>query len=169
MLTTDFVRRLAVCSVLPLFLLANGCSEGHGHSPEQLEAMIADQARGANDTEEGSLPDPRFDPETLMCEPAVETVGGWRTEAPRNAVEEAPVELGIKASEDTDTTGAEVTVVGPDEEPVTSTVPVEGTEWAVVEFPDDFESAQLTSGVHTVLWLDGESGSLLACDGFKAD
>lgn len=169
MLTTDLVRRLAVCAALPLFLLATGCSEGHGHSPEQLDAMIADQARDSNDAEEGGPPDSRFDPETLMCEPAVDTSGGWRTEAPRDAVEEGPVELGAKAAEDTDVAGAEVTVVGPDDEPVTAAAPVEGTEWATVEFPDDFEGAQLASGVHTVLWTDEENGSPLACDGFEAE
>ena len=168
MLTTDIVRRLAVCAALPLFLLATGCSEGHGHSPEQLDAMIAEEARESNDAEEGGPPEARFDPESLMCEPAVDTSGSWRTEAPRNAVEEGPVELGAMASEETDVTGAEVTVVGPDEEPLTAATAVEGDEWAVVEFPDDFEGAELTSGVHTVLWTDEESGAQLACDGFEA-
>lgn len=167
MLTTDLVRRLAVCAALPLFLLATGCSEGHGHSPEQLDAMIAEEARESNNAEEDSLPESRFDPEALMCEPAVDAPGGWRTEVPRDTVEEGPVELGAKASEDTDITGVEITVVGPDDEPVTAAAPVEGQEWAVVEFPDDFEGAELTSGVHTVLWTDEESGSPLACDGFE--
>jgi|SRR5690625_1386428 len=167
-LTTDIVRRLAVCAALPLFLLATGCSEGHGHSPEQLDAMIAEEARESNDAEEGGPPESRFDPDSLLCEPAVDAVGGWRTEAPRNAVEEGPVELGAMASQETDVTGVEVTVVGPDEEPLTAAAPVEGNDWTTVEFPGDFEGAELTSGVHTVLWADEESGSPLACDGFEA-
>ncbi|WP_033352846.1 hypothetical protein [Nocardiopsis xinjiangensis] len=169
MLTTDIVRRLAVCAALPLFLLATGCSEGHGHSPEQLDAMIAEEARESNGAEGGGPPESRFDPESLMCEPAVDASGGWRTEAPREAVEEGPVELGAMASEETDVTGTEVTVVDPDGEPLTAATAVEEDEWAVSEFPDDFEGAELTSGVHTVLWADEESGAQLACDGFEVD
>ncbi|GHD18438.1 hypothetical protein [Nocardiopsis kunsanensis] len=167
MLTNNPVRRLTACAALPLFLLAAGCSESHGRSPEQLDAMIAEEAREANETEGDGTPESRFDPESLMCEPAVDAPGGWRTETPRNAVAEEPVELGAMASEETDVTGAELTVVGPDDEPLTATVPVEGDEWATVEFPGDFEGAELASGVYTVLWTDEESGSPLACDGFE--
>ncbi|WP_328807022.1 hypothetical protein [Nocardiopsis coralli] len=169
MLTTHPVRRLAVCAALPLFLLATACSEGHGHSPEQLDAMIAEDAREANGAEEDGLPESRFDPDTLLCEPDVDAAGGWRTDVPRRAVEEGPVALSAHAPEDADTTGTEVVVVGPDEEPVTAAAAVEDGEVAPVEFPDDFEGAGLAAGTHTVLWTDEETGTALACDGFEAE
>lgn len=167
MLTTHSVRRSAVCAALPLVLLAAGCSEGHGHSPEQLDEMIAQDARESNEAEEGELPDSRFDPDALMCEPAVEGPEGWSTEVPRKAVDvgEDTVELVAHPPEETEVTGIVVTVVGPEEGTVTAGTEGEGP----VTFPDDFEDAELVPGVHTVLWADQEGGNPLACDGFEAE
>ncbi|MEU0488262.1 hypothetical protein ABZ249_03470 [Nocardiopsis sp. NPDC006139] len=156
-----------------LLLTATACGGGHGHTPDELDAMIADSVR---DGGPGSGPavdagDTVFDPDLLLCTPAVDTAGvpggdAWRTEAPRTAVGEGPVELGLLPPEDVEPTAVTVTVRTPGDDLHTLETDTAPGEWSHVRYPEKGGS-DLAAGVYTVLWSDTATGTPLTCDGFE--
>ncbi|WP_262391520.1 hypothetical protein [Nocardiopsis sp. CNR-923] len=99
-------------------LLLTGCGGGHGHTPEELDEMIADTVRASAEADPSALPDAVFDPDTFMCSPAVDSPASdvWRTEAPRSGTTPGePVRLGVLADGDTDVSDVTVTVLAADE------------------------------------------------------
>ncbi|MEV2274077.1 hypothetical protein AB0I72_00695 [Nocardiopsis sp. NPDC049922] len=159
-------------------LLLTGCGGGHGHTPEELDEMIADTVRASAEADPSALPDAVFDPDTFMCSPAVDspTSDTWRTEAPRSGVTPGePVRLGVLADEDTDVSGVTVTVRAADGTSSSADADLVRESWSHVDYPQDFTPAAdgspdgPTEGVHTVIWSDSASGTALTCDGFTVE
>ena len=175
-LTTTTHRRRTVLLCGAAVLLATGCGEGHGHSPQQLSEMIAETVRDSADTGMPGLgvPDTAFDPTRFSCAPAVdpEIPGSWRSEAPRTAVEVEEgetVELGLSDSEGDHSGSVVVTVIDADGETAAVEAELVDGKWTHLDYPDDFGSDELAPGVHTVVWSDAESGAPITCDGFEAE
>ncbi|GAA1461282.1 hypothetical protein NE857_28455 [Nocardiopsis exhalans] len=168
--TTHRRRTVALCGAV---LLATACGQSHGHTPQQLSEMIAETVRdsaGAGSLGLG-IPDTAFDPARFACAPAVdpELPGGWRSQAPRAAVEDGePVELGLS---DTQGHSGTVTaaVTGPDGETALAEAALGEGEWIHLDYPDAFDGAELVPGVYTVVWSDTESGAPITCDGFEVE
>ncbi|WP_307851137.1 hypothetical protein [Nocardiopsis sp. MG754419] len=170
--TTHSRRATALCGAV--LLLATACSDGHGHSPQQLSEMIAETVRDSADT---GLPglggsDTLYDPNDFACAPAVdpEVPGSWRSHAPRVPVEEdASAEIGLTDA-DGDHAGTVVaTVTDPDGATTTAESDLVEDAWSHLVYPDDFDLDSTTVGVHTVLWSDAATGALITCDGFEID
>ncbi|WP_436886468.1 hypothetical protein [Nocardiopsis dassonvillei] len=171
-LTPTFSRTAARLGAAALLLSATACGGGHGHTPDELDAMIADSARtggpGAGPT---APPDTVFDPALLMCAPAVDTAGApgggaWRTEAPRAAAGRGPVELGLLPPEGADPTAVTLTVRAPDDTVDVLETDTTPGEWTHVRYPGD-EGSELAPGVYTALWSEATTGTPLTCDGFE--
>ncbi|SHI97911.1 hypothetical protein SAMN05421803_10354 [Nocardiopsis flavescens] len=171
-LTSPPSRACALLGAAALVLTVAACGDGHGYTPDELDGMVADSA-GADGPGSGATAPPEtvFDPELLLCTPAVDTAGvpgegSWSTEAPRSAVGEGPVELGLLPPEDVEPTGVTITVRTPaDEIHVLETDTVPG-EWAHVRYPEE-DGAELAPGVYTAVWSDTATGTPLTCDGFE--
>lgn len=175
--TTHRQRAVALCGAV--LLLATACGEGHGHTPQQLSEMIAETVRDSAET--GSLglgvPDALFDPARYACAPAVdpELSGGWRSKAPRTAVEDGgPVELGLSDSGGEHSGPVAVTVTDPAGETTTAEADFAEGEWTHLSYPDAFDAAEhgggeLIPGVYTVVWSDAGSGAPITCDGFEVE
>ncbi|MCY9785608.1 hypothetical protein KIK06_17110 [Nocardiopsis sp. EMB25] len=177
-------RAAALLTTTAAATAAVACGAGHGHTPEELDAMIADRVRDSASSEPSALPDTVFDPDTYMCSPAVDspTTDTWRTETPRSAVSPgAPARLGVLAGEDTEVTRVTVAVLSPDGSSSSADVVLSPGAWSHVDYPEDFTATATTDepdpaigseegrtdGVHTVIWSDGDSGTPLTCDGFS--
>ncbi|WP_116244009.1 hypothetical protein [Nocardiopsis sp. FIRDI 009] len=170
-------RAAALLAPAAALVSAAACGGGHGYTPEELDAMIADQVRASASSEPTALPDTVFDPDTFMCSPAVDspTPDTWRTKAPRTDVSPgAPVRLGLLAAESTGVTGVTVTVLAPDGSSSSADATLSPGSWSHVDYPEDFTApaegatvAAPTDGVHTVIWSDSASGAPLTCDGFS--
>ncbi|MDT0331605.1 hypothetical protein [Nocardiopsis lambiniae] len=167
---TPLSGRLGATAVLLLTTVA--CGGGHGYTPDELDAMIADSVR-ASDTDAAPTAPPEtvFDPGLLLCVPAVDTAevpgeGAWRTEAPRADVEEGPVELGILPPDDVDPAPVTVTVRTPDDDVHTLETDTAPGEWSHVRYPEQGEGGP-PPGVYTVLWSESTTGTPLTCDGFE--
>ncbi|MFL1438925.1 hypothetical protein, partial [Nocardiopsis protaetiae] len=122
---------------------------------------------GAAPAADGSV----FDPDLLLCTPAVDTAGApgggaWRTEAPRAAVGEGPVELGLLPPDGADPTAVTLTVRTPADDLHTLETDTVPGEWTHVRYPEE-GGAELTPGVYTALWSDTTTGTPLTCDGFE--
>lgn len=178
--TTHRQRAVTLCGAA--LLLTTACGEGHGHTPQQLSEMIAETVRDSAGT--GSLglgvPDSLFDPTRYTCAPAVdpELPGGWRSEAPRTAVEDGgPAELGLSDSEGEYSGPVVASVTGPAGETATAETDLAEGEWTHLSYPDAFDAAEhgaseagvLAPGVYTVVWSDAGSGAPITCDGFEVE
>ncbi|WP_306366313.1 hypothetical protein [Nocardiopsis sp. CC223A] len=160
-------------AVVLLLLAATACGGGHGYTPDELDAMIADSVRTDGPGAE-SAPDADgavFDPDLLMCTPAVDTAGvpgegAWRTEAPRAAVGEGPVDLGLLPPEGVGPTTVTVTVRTPGDDLHTLETDTVPGEWVHVRYPEE-DGFDLPPGVYTALWSDAATGTPLTCDGFE--
>lgn len=171
-LTPPFSRTTALLGAAALLLAATACGGGHGYTPGELDAMIADAARvdgpGSGAT---APPDTVFDPGLLLCTPAVDAAGvpgegAWRTEAPRTAVGEGPVELGLLPPEDVDPTAVTLTVRTPGGDLHTLETDTSPGEWTHVRYPEQGGS-DLPGGVYTAIWSETATGTPLTCDGFE--
>lgn len=156
-----------------LLLAATACGGGHGYTPDELDAMIADSVRtgGPEAGPASDAGDAVFDPDLLLCTPAVDTAGvpgedAWRTEAPRTAVGEGPVELGLLPPRDVDATAVTVTVRTPGGDLHTLETDTVPGEWSHVRYPEGTGS-DLAPGVYTAVWSDTATGTPLTCDGFE--
>lgn len=175
MLTKTTHRRRAVALCAAALLLATGCGQGHGQTPQQLSEMIADTVRdsAASGPLGLGVPDTLFDPARYTCSPAVDPglPGGWRSEAPRKAVADGdPVELGLSDSEGGHSGPVAATVTDPAGESSTAEADPSGGDWARLDYPDAFDgAADLTTGVYTVVWSDAGTGAPITCDGFEVE
>ncbi|MFE1170175.1 hypothetical protein [Nocardiopsis sp. NPDC058789] len=171
--TTHRLRAVALCGAA--LLLSTGCGQGHGHTPQQLSEMIADTVRDAAASGPLGLgvPDTLFDPARYACSPAVDPglPGGWRSEAPREAVQDGdPVELGLSDAEGAHSGQVAATVTGPSGENSTAEAGTSDGGWARLDYPDAFDGAEeLTTGVYTVVWSDAGTGAPITCDGFEVE
>ncbi|MBQ1084622.1 hypothetical protein [Nocardiopsis sp. B62] len=175
MLTKTTHRRRAVALCGAVLILATGCAQSHGHSPQQLSEMIADTVRdsAASGPLGLGVPDTLFDPARYSCSPAVDPAlpGGWRSEAPRETVEdEKTVELGLSDSEGDHSGPVAATVTDPSGEIATAEAEPDDSGWARLVYPDAFDGAEeLATGVHTVVWSDAGTGAPITCDGFEVE
>ncbi len=115
---------------------------------------------------------PLFDPTTGVCssypQPAIP--GSWQVSAPRGypgAVSPGDsVQIGLRDKfGDTDDYDVTATVLMPDGSVAQADTTLTGTDWAYLQFPDDFDSGSTyLGGAYTILWTIDDS--LVACDGF---
>src|SRR5581483_4027870 len=103
---------------------------------------------------------PLFDPTTGVCSsyPEPSIPGSWQVSAPRGfpgAV--APgdsVQIGLRDKfGDTDDYDVTATVLLPDGRVAQADTTLTGSDWAYLQFPDDFDSGSTDSaGAYTILW-----------------
>lgn len=162
--------RIVLCTVTAPVLLVGGCAEEGDLPSGQFEELVANAVRTHDrDVPSLGLSEDLYDPGRHTCAPTIDAPGDWRTQAPGRVVEEGPVELGVHGTQETGTTELVVTVIAPDGTRSAVESGFIADVWTRAVYPDDFPDAELESGVHGVIWSDGESRAPLACDGFEVD
>lgn len=118
---------------------------------------------------------PLFDPATGVCsaypQPAIP--GSWQVSAPRGypgpVAAGDSVQIGLRDKfGDADDYDVTATVLLPDGSVAQAETPLAGTDWAYLQFPDDFDSGSTDlPGAYTILWTIDDS--LVACDGLAVE
>lgn len=114
---------------------------------------------------------PRFNPNGdpwCFNTPEVGAAGDWQVVAPREMVlpgDRAEIGLRNNAGQQGASRSITARIIAPDEREAVSTPTMNGAEWVMLLYPDDFESGQTGQrGAYTIIWET--EGQFVACDGF---